>query len=432
MRRPSSPLVIISLVAALVLSSLGLWYFVQLDDGEVLVLGGLARKPGVERLVVEPASFADLPGWGQDRLADALPALLRSCERILRLPPENTIGGGGDFAGTAAQWRPACAAAATLPKGDHAAARTFFETHFRPVALTNDGYPLGLFTGYYEPLLHGSRKRGGRFQVPLYIRPPELVMVDLGSFREELRGQRIAGRVEDGQLIPYPDREEIEEGALAGRDLELVWVDDPVDAFFLQIQGSGRIQLAEGGEMRVGYAAQNGHPYFAIGKDLIEREALKPEEVSMQSIRQWLEAHPEEAPDVMARNASYVFFQAIEGEGPLGAEGVPLTPGRSLAVDRKYLPLGLPVWLSAGIPPAREGQPDDKMRRLLVAQDTGGAIRGPVRGDVFWGHGDEAAAIAGRMKHRGRLWALLPKSVSAPTAQASRSNPAAPAAPRPE
>ncbi len=432
MRRPSSPLVIISLVAALVLSSLGLWYFVQLDDGEVLVLGGLVpRKPAEERLVLEPAGFADLPGWRQDPMADALPALLRSCERILRLPPESEMGGAG-FAGTAAQWQPACRAAAALPPGDHAAARTFFETHFRPASLTNDGYPLGLFTGYYEPFLRGSRRRGGRFQVPLYVRPPELVMVDLGEFREELRGQRIAGKIEDGRLVPFPDRAEIEGGALTGRDLELVWVDDPIDAFFLQIQGSGRIRLAEGGELRVGYAAQNGHPYFAIGKDLIEREALTLEEVSMQSIRQWLEAHPEEAREVMARNASYVFFQAVEGEGPLGAEGVALTPGRSLAVDRKYLPLGLPVWLSAGIPAAQEGQPDDKLRRLLVAQDTGGAIRGPVRGDVFWGHGDEAAEIAGRMKHRGRLWALLPKTVSAPTAQASRSSPAVPAAPRPE
>ncbi|HVR95551.1 MAG TPA: MltA domain-containing protein [Thermoanaerobaculia bacterium] len=427
-RRRSSPLVIISLVAALVLSALALWYFVQLDEEDVVILGDLIRKPSAERLVLEPAGFADLPGWGRDTVADALPALLRSCRRILALPPEGEMG----FAGTAAQWRPACTAAAAVPAGNQAAARAFFEAHFRPVAITNDGYPLGLFTGYYEPLLHGSRKRGGRFQVPLYVRPPELVMVDLGEFREELRGQRIAGTVEEGRLVPFPDRTKIESGALAGRDLELVWVDDPIDAFFLQIQGSGRIRLAEGGEMRVGYAAQNGHPYFAIGKDLIEREALEPEEVSMQSIRQWLEAHPKEASEVMTRNASYVFFQEIEGEGPLGAEGVALTPGRSLAVDRKYLPFGLPVWLSAGVPSAKEDQPDGKLRRLLVAQDTGGAIQGPVRGDVFWGHGEEAAAIAGRMKHRGRLWALLPKTVSAPTAQASRSGPAVPSAPRPE
>ena len=164
--------------------------------------------------------------------------------------------------------------------------------------------------------------------------------------------------------------------------------------------------------MRVGYAAQNGHPYFAIGRDLIDRGALTRNEVSMQSIRKWLVEHPEEAREVMRKNASYVFFQELKGEGPLGAEGVALTPGRSLAVDRKHLPLGVPVWLSAGMPGAKEGDRDQKLRRLLVAQDTGGAIQGPVRGDVFWGHGPEAAELAGRMKHRGRLWVLLPKTVA--------------------
>jgi membrane-bound lytic murein transglycosylase A len=331
------------------------------------------------------------------------------------------------LAGTAADWKPACAAAEKVPAGDDAAARAFFERRFRPLAATNGGHPLGLFTGYYEPLLQGSRRRGGRFTVPLYLRPPELVTVDLGDFRESLKGQRIAGKVEDGALVPFPDRGAIEKGALAGRDLELVWVDDPVDAFFLHVQGSGRVRLAEGGELRVGYAAQNGHPYFAIGRDLIERGALRKEEVSMQSIRAWLEAHPDDAAKVMERNASYIFFQELKGDGPLGAEGVPLTPGRSLAVDRELLPLGLPVWLSAGMPGAREGEPDRKLRRLLVAQDTGGAIRGPVRGDVFWGHGDEAAEIAGRMKHRGRLWVLLP--VSAPRVRAARPASSAPPLP---
>jgi membrane-bound lytic murein transglycosylase A len=180
----------------------------------------------------------------------------------------------------------------------------------------------------------------------------------------------------------------------------------------------------------VGYAAQNGHPYFAIGKDLVERGALRPEEVSLQSIRRWLAAHPEEAGAVLHRNPSYVFFQEIEGEGPLGAQGVALTPGRSLAVDLSQIPLGVPLWLSAGMPAPHEGEPDRKLRRLLIAQDTGGAIQGPVRGDVFWGHGEEAAEIAGRMKHRGRLWVLLPKRANqranAPKAPAGRRRPAPP------
>jgi membrane-bound lytic murein transglycosylase A len=400
------------LIVFLVLSGLGLWFWYTIESDDLPELSDLIRiEPEEDRLVLEPARFEDLRGWGEDAVAEALPALLRSCERISNRPDGAEMGGAG-FAGTAGDWKPVCAAAARVPAGDSAAVRAFFEAHLTPAAVTNNGRDLGLFTGYYEPLLHGSRKRGGKYTVPLYLRPPELVMVDLGDFREELRGQRIAGKVVGGNLEPYPGRREIDEGALSGRRLELVWVDDPVDAFFLHIQGSGRVRLAEGGEMRVGYAAQNGHPYRAIGRDLIERGALRREEVSMQTIRQWLEANPEQAAEVMQKNASYVFFQEIEGEGPLGAEGVPLTPGRSLAVDRKFLPLGVPLWLAASLPPAAEGQPGRKLRRLMVAQDTGGAIRGPVRGDVFWGHGEEAAEIAGKMRHRGRLWVLLPKALA--------------------
>jgi membrane-bound lytic murein transglycosylase A len=338
--------------------------------------------------VLTPVTFADLPGWEEDDPSAALAAFLRSCRR------------SKDYA---------CDAAARATS-----ARTFFETHFQPFAVNDGKNPEGLFTGYYEPQLHGSRKRSDRYRVPLYIRPPDLVMVDLGNFREELKGQRIAGRVEEGDLVPYPDRTAIEEGALSGRDLELVWVDDPVDAFFLQIQGSGRVRLDDGSddgsEIRVGYAAQNGHPYFAIGKDLVERGAMPKEQVSMQSIRRWLEQNPDLADDVMARNASYVFFEELKGEGPLGAQGVALTPGRSLAVDLKHWTLGIPIWLDARAPSPRAGEPDRPLRRLMIAQDTGGAIRGVVRGDVFWGHGEEAAEIAGRMKHPGRMWVLLPRS----------------------
>jgi membrane-bound lytic murein transglycosylase A len=382
-------------LVALILLALAFWLFLR-----------TGKPPAEDRLVLEAARFTDLPGWRDDALAEALPAFLKSCARIGLLPENETLG----LAGTAGDWRPVCAAAARVPAGDSTAARAFFEAQLRPMAVTNGGEPTGLFTGYYEALLQGSRTRHGRYTVPLYVRPPELVMVDLGRFREELAGQRIAGRVEEGHLVPYPERREIAAGALSGRELELVWVNSTVDAFFLEIQGSGRVRLDDGSEMRLGYAAQNGHPYFAIGRDLVERGALTKAEVSMQSIRKWLEEHPAEAPEVMARNRSYVFFQELEGDGPLGAQGVALTPGRSLAVDRKFLPLGVPVWLSGSAPAAREGAPERPLNRLLVAQDTGGAIRGPVRGDVFWGHGPEAAEVAGRMKHDGRLWVLLPKA----------------------
>jgi membrane-bound lytic murein transglycosylase A len=393
-----------TLIVALALIALAfatLWRLLHLEEPGRGTFG--AREPE-ERLVLRPASFPDLPGWGADDPSPALAAFLRSCRRLLGRPPGEPLG----IAGTAGDWQPVCAAAARVPDGAEAA-RAYFEERFQPFAASSGDDPEGLFTGYYEPLLHGSRKRSGRYRVPLYVRPPELVTVDLGAFRAELEGQRLAGRVEDGALVPYPDRRAIAEGALAGRDLELVWVDDPIDAFFLEIQGSGRIRFEDGKEMRVGYAAQNGHPYFAIGKDLVERKALKKEEVSMQSIRRWLEEHPDEADDVMERNASYVFFQKLKGEGPLGAQGVPLTPGRSLAVDLAHWPLGVPIWLDARAPSPRPGEPDQPLRRLLVAQDTGGAIRGPIRGDVFWGHGEEAAEVAGRMKHPGRMWVLLPR-----------------------
>jgi membrane-bound lytic murein transglycosylase A len=370
-----------------------------------------AKQPVPDRLVLTPARFADLPGWREDAVEAALVTFLRSCGRIERVESQ-----AAESLGTTAEWRAACALAAKVPRGDRGAARRFFEAAFTPVAASNHGERTGLFTGYYEPTLNGSRKPSVRYTVPLYRRPPELVTVDLGLFREEWKGRRIAGKVVDRAFLPFPDRAAIRAGALAGRGLELAWVDDPIDAFFMEIQGSGRIELAEGGVLRVGYAAQNGQAYFAIGRDLVERGALKKEEISLQSIRAWLLAHPAEAPQVMARNRSYVFFDELKGEGPLGAEGVPLTPGRSLAVDLKYLPLGVPVWLDGKAPaaaPASEKAPDRPLQRLLVAQDTGGAITGPVRGDVFWGHDAAAATIAGRMKHPGQIWLLLPRSAAA-------------------
>ena len=394
--------------------------------GLLLLLAGMAacaptvRTSGPEqeaRLALEPASFDDLPGWREDPMAPALGAFRRSCQRMSALPDETALGGSG-FAGTVGDWRIACAAAERVPADNDAAVRSYFETWFQPLAARADGgSEEGLFTGYYEPLLDGSREPSERYHVPLYGRPSDLVSVDLGLFREDLKGRRIAGRIEDGRLIPYADRKEIEKGALTDRDLELVWVDDPIDAFFLQIQGSGRVRLAEGGEIRVGYAAENGHPYYAIGRELVKRGELQKEEVSMQSIRRWLEEHPEEAPEVLSTNASYVFFQEIQGEGPLGAEGVPLVPERSLAVDRKHWPLGVPLWLDTMAPDAEENAPDRPLRRLVIAQDTGGAIRGPIRGDVFWGAGDEAAEIAGRMKHGGRMWVLVPRELASSAAK---------------
>lgn len=364
--------------------------------------------PPPDKLVLVGAEFGDLADWSSDRQGEALLALRRSCERLASLGDDAALGPDG-LAGRAGDWRAACAEAATIAADDHDAARAFFERRFVPLAATNNGRAEGLFTGYFEPELRGSLRRDGRYSVPLYGRPADLVSVELGQFRDSLRGQRIAGRVDDGVLRPYATRAEIEAGAISGRATEIVWVDDPIDAFFLHVQGSGRIVLDSGEVLRVGYAAQNGHVYVPIGRELIARGALAREDVSMQSIRAWLLANPAEAERVMNQNPSYVFFRTLDGEGPLGSQGVVLTPGRSLAVDRTHLALGVPIWLDAEDPL----DPNARVRRLMVAQDTGGAIRGPVRGDVFWGHGADAAERAGRMRSSGRYWLLLPREVSA-------------------
>ncbi len=372
------------------------------------------EQPPAQPPVLElaPVSFAALPGWSDDDPRPALAAFRLSCGRFERGDPARPVGGSGGFAGKVADWLPACAAAARTPD-TQSAARAFFEAEFLPYRASDRGKAEGLFTGYYEPLLDGSREASARFRHPLLARPPDLVSVDLGQFDPELQGRRVAGRVEGGKLLPYPDRAAIEAGALAGKDLELFWVDDQVARFFLEIQGSGQLRLPDGETVRVGYADQNGQPYRAIGRDLVEFGALTKEQVSMQAIREWLAAHPDQAPAIMARNRSFVFFRELPAQaqaaGPLGAQNVPLTPGRSLAVDRKYLPLGAPVWLDATVPHPKGEVP---LRRLLVAQDTGGAIRGPVRGDVFWGAGPEAEHLAGHMKHEGRLFVLLPRRLA--------------------
>jgi membrane-bound lytic murein transglycosylase A len=369
--------------------------------------------PPPPRLDLTPVTFPNLPGWNSDAAAEALTAFRESCGALLRLPAERSVAALGKHTALpalrAGEFHDICRRAARVGKGD-AAARVFFEADFRPYAASDGANRDAFFTGYYEPSLRGSRTHGGAYQTPLLMRPKDLIDVDLGAFRDEWKGKRIGGRLAGNRLEPYPDRAAIERGALAGRRLELLWVEDPIDAFFLHIQGSGRVVLPDGAVVRVGYGGQNGRPYVAIGKVLLERGELTKETVSMQTIRQWLVDHPNEAAALLDENPSYVFFRKVEGPGPLGTQGVPLTPGRSLAVDRQFLPLGTPIFLDASAPAPEPGEPDQPLQRLLIAQDTGGAITGPLRGDVFWGPTPEAAEIAGRMKHRGRMWVLVPKA----------------------
>jgi membrane-bound lytic murein transglycosylase A len=360
------------------------------------------------------ASFAELQGWTSSDPKSALEAFRRSCVAISTRPDEAPLG-GVNYAGTAGEWRQLCVAASAVPREDAQAVRAFFEAEFVPYRVTQSSGP-GLFTGYYEPQLKGSRTKHGPYQTPLYGIPADLINVDLGLFRDNLRGQRIVGQVTNGRLVPYPARSDIEVNGLP-QARPLLYVDDAVDAFFLQIQGSGRVVLDDGSVVRAAYAAQNGRAYTAIGAVLIQRGELKREEVSMQSIRAWLSAHPEEAQQIMNANASYVFFteQALGDPllGAAGAQGVPLTPEASLAVDLSLHALGVPVWLEMIVPDPDATRPERPFERLLIMQDTGGAIRGPVRGDVYWGYSADAASIAGRMRSEGGMTVFLPKAVAA-------------------
>ena len=352
------------------------------------------QQPAVERARFTKVTYADLPGWADDAHEQAFAAFLQSCAALARAP-----------AGTAKllnDAREACAATSGVAPGDRAAARAFFERWFQPYRATSPSGRDGLFTGYFEALLRGARQGSARYPVPLYIRPPDLARED-----DPARGIRMVGRMENGVLKPYATRAEIDAGALQGRHLELAWVDSAIDAFVLHVQGSGRVVLDNGSELRVGVDGTNGWPYTSIGAVLVERGALLREDVTLQSIRAWLAANPGEARAVMQRNARYVFFRELRGPGPLGALGVPVTPGRSLAVDPRSVPLGFPLWLDTTDP--RDGPP---LRRLVMAQDVGAAIQGAVRGDLFWGAGPQAEDAAGRMRSRGGYFLLYPHAAA--------------------
>ncbi|SNT32767.1 membrane-bound lytic murein transglycosylase A [Noviherbaspirillum humi] len=358
-----------------------------------------AEKP---KETLRPASFSDLPGWSRDDLRQAWPAFSTSCEVLVKKP----------------EWKEPCAIAATVDAGNAKAVRLFFETFLQPFQVINpDGTETGLVTGYYEPLLRGSRKRGGPYQTPLYRVPEDLLTVDLTSLYPELKNLRLRGRVVGNKVVPYATRGEIVQNNLLGGK-ELLWVDDPIEAFFLQVQGSGRVQLDSKEVVRVAYADQNGHPYKSIGRYLVDRGEMTLDQASAQAIRTWYLANPARQQELLNANPSYVFFKEEKivdpRKGPKGALGVPLTPERSIAIDPQFVPLGVPVFLSTTHP----GK-DTPMQRLVLAQDTGGAIRNAVRADFFWGFGKEAGDQAGRMKQRGMMWLLLPRQAQ-PSSTAAR------------
>ncbi|MDE1900092.1 MAG: murein transglycosylase A [Alphaproteobacteria bacterium] len=362
-------------------------------------LAACAIAPPAPRVNLQPVSFDDLDGWRDDAPVAALAAFRHSCHALMRKPAAALPHIEGVKAG---DWRRTCAAAQDVAATD-AAARAFFERSFQPYAVSGPDGADGLFTGYYVPELRAALHRGGAFQTPLYGRPGDLIAVDLGLFKSTFKGQHIVGKVTGHDLVPYDDRAAIARGSLANRAPVLAWVDDPTDAFFLEIQGSGRLRLTDGSVLSLGYDGANGRDYVAIGRVMAARDDIaRP--VTMKKIRDWLAAHPAQAQNMMNANPSYVFFRRLPGDDVFGAEGVALTPRRSLAVDPAFIPLGAPVWLDTS---DSTGTP---FRHLMVAQDTGGAIKGPVRGDVFWGAGSAAATQAGAMQSRGRYDLLLPKT----------------------
>jgi membrane-bound lytic murein transglycosylase A len=342
-------------------------------------------------LRLKPVSFAEIDDWAKDDHAAAFAALLKSCRK--RSAADN----------------PACKEALGLgEKAGRDAARRFFETHYVPHRV--EGEPPGLVTGYYEPEVNGSRRRGGKFRVPVYRRPDDLVQVKPDLLRALFNDSRSVMRRKGEELVPYYTRAEIDAGALKGKGLELLYLDDAVELFFMQVQGSGRVRLTDGTWARLGYAAKNGHSYTSIGKLLAERGEKPAQGLTMEGLKSWLRADATRGRALMQENKSYVFFrelpQAEAGEGPVGAQGVVLTPGRSLAVDAAYHALGTPIFVAAPDLSTPDGEP---FRRLMVAQDVGSAIRGKERGDIYWGSGAEAGAIAGVTRHKARFYILLPK-----------------------
>lgn len=363
------------------------------------------------------ATWAEMPGWNDDDLVNFWPVFLRDCRGLVR-----PVSGNLTVPARAAprSWQPVCLAASTQTATDPASVRHFMQTWLQPWRLNGPDRQAAsnLVTGYYEPVVNGSRQRGGPYQWPLYAVPGDLLTIDLGSIYPELAGKRVRGKLEGQRVVPYDTRAAIE--AADHKPPVLVWIDDPVDNFFLQVQGSGRVRLTAGPDagqvLRLAYADHNGQPYVSIGRWLADQGQMAADQASMQNIRAWARRNPGRVQEMLSANPAVVFFREEKlsdaALGPNGAYGLPLTPGRSIAVDAHYVPLGTPVFLATTQPGSSM-----PMQRVMLAQDTGTAIRGAARADFYWGSGDEAGQQAGRMKQRGQMWLLWPKQAGEPSAR---------------
>jgi membrane-bound lytic murein transglycosylase A len=373
------------------------------------------KQTATEMELALAGSPSSLPGWAQDN-ADKVDAALRSSCAVLT--KRNDASGLTQ----PADWQPLCSALASSES-----AKVALERHTQLVRV-NDGK--GLNTGYFEPMLDGAWTQSAKATAPLYKRPLDLVEVSLGDFRDTLKGQRTAGRVSGGKLVPYADRAEIEAGALAGKALELIWVTDPYEVFSLHIQGSGQIRMPDGQIVRVGYDGQNGHLYTGVGKLLRDRNVLGPGQATMEGILNWARTNPEAGKALFNENRSYIFFKRIMGDGPIGALNFVLAPERSIAVDPLFITMGAPVWLDSRHPdPVSPALPPIPFARIMIAQDTGGAIKGTNRLDVFFGSDTRARAIASGMSQRGALLLMLPNASIERLTREGRFKPPAPVAP---
>lgn len=343
-----------------------------------------------------PVAWSEVEGWEEDDPRQVLDAFGQSCTTLRHRP----------------QWEQICADVTAFHGLSEPQVRAFFESRFIPYQLRKpDNNPVGMVTGYYVPDLQGSRQQTPDYPYPLYRRPDDLLVIDLSDTYPELAKYRLRGRLEDQRIIPYWDRAAIDGDRSPLTGHELFWVADPVELFFLHIQGSGRLLFEDGSWSMVNYAGQNGHPYRSVSKWLIDRGIMSRDQMSMQNIKAWARDNPDQVNHLLNTNPSYIFFLEAPGnpQSPPGALGVTLTPGRSVAVDRRYTPLGAPVFLATTWPNS-----DRPLHRLMMAQDTGGAIKGPVRADFFWGMGDDAGAEAGKMKQPLKMWVLLPVDEPAP------------------
>lgn len=364
-----------------------------------------------DELTLTRVAFADLPGWVDDSLAEAVPSFLRSCDKLHALADDAPVGTDG-HGGKARNWRKACAAAAKLPPGNDAAARAMFEAEFVPYIAAGAAGATGKLTGFYVAELHASKTRHGAFQTPVLGRPDDLVMVDLSAYLKDAHGRRIWGRMNHGELVPYYTREDIRKGVLARRGLELMYVDDPVDLLFAQIEGSGKAILDDGSSVWLEFAGKNGRAYKGVGGVLRGGGLLRPGEGTMQGIRKWFHDHPDRFDEIADQDASYVFFMVSRLPGAVGSQKTILTARRSMAVDRAFIALSTPIWVEANAPvPGKKGV-TAVWHHLLIAQDTGAGIMGAVRGDIYWGDDAEAAELGGRMGGPGKYWLLLPRGVT--------------------